>query len=171
MRVGGGTLWVSLTFFTSASGSSISLIGSQVTVPGFAAHCCARSGTLWQRSRNAHPFYVRLFALQLQKRIVRCWSCPASSETRRRGNAPATLWERLTRRLSLCIWVCWQPRPSPTCRWEHLLPPPLLWSRAPDRTRTSKARPGSAVTVAVEESLACTSLSPNRGGRIETACV
>ncbi len=44
-------------------------------------------------------------------------------------NAVGTLWERLTSMLAVCIWVCWQPRPSPTCRWERPLPSPLPWSR------------------------------------------
>jgi hypothetical protein len=64
---------------------------------------------------------------------------PAFSRTRPCRNAPGTLWERPVRNLAACILVCWQPRPSPTCRWERLLPSPLRWSRAPDGMRASEA--------------------------------
>ena len=45
------------------------------------------------------------------------------------GNAFGTPLERLSRRLGRACMDCRQRRPSPTCRWERLLPLPLPWSR------------------------------------------
>lgn len=49
-------------------------------------------------------------------------------------NGGQTLRQRCTRRLLHVYWVCRQPQPSLTCRWDRLLSSPLYWSRALGRT-------------------------------------
>ena len=60
---------------------------------------------------------------------------------------PRTLLERFVTTLAAYVLVCWQPRPSSTCRWERPLPSPLPWSRlqaARDQTGYGLARPDGA---------------------------
>ena len=76
---------------------------------------------------------------------------PASLRRRLVGTASARHWHGNGTPAAVgslaCIWVYRQPRPSPTCRWERLLPSPLPWSRTPDGTRTARQqRPGSVST-------------------------
>jgi len=82
-------------------------------------------------------------------------------------NAVGTLLERLALRLAVCIWVCWQPRPSPTCRWERLFPSPLPWSRL--QTACGQARLGLAQPYDVYRPRAARVPQPTKGGRPDTA--